>query len=127
MNPTEATRPQTFTFDQLRENKYLYERLNALCGMTEYKQHDRFYNFSNGTNCWRFDGFITDAQWKKLAQLCIRFNANIAETIRNFTFETEYISIIDDGNRIDYEVPTSMRGFVGNMFFGIDELGESNT
>jgi hypothetical protein len=134
MQTSTLTRPCTLTFDELQQNQYLFNKINSLCGLSEYKIHKAqlgkaydYYDFSNGTNAWRFDGFITDAQWKKIAQLCIRFKADISEVIRGLTFDTERISVVDGEHRSDYFVPTTLKGWIGEVFFGIDEMGESNT
>jgi hypothetical protein len=135
MQTQTLTRSCTLSFEELQKNEYLFKRINTLCGLMEYKLHKPqlgraefdYYDFTNGTNAWRFDGFITDAQWKTIAQLCISYKADIAEVIRGFVFETEKISVVDGEHSSTYFVPTSMCGYIKNIYFLIEEDGRSNT
>ena len=121
------------SFEQLKDrNPEIFKKINSACGLTSYgssKIRDGFYvyDFNTSINAWRFDGFVTDAQWKTIAQLCIRFKADISEVIRNFTFETDSVTVQDYSSVNKYFYPTSLKGWVGGIFFMIEENGRAHS
>jgi hypothetical protein len=122
------------TLQELKQNnKKIFDKINASAGMIDYKynkvrQGFYIYDFNCEINAWRFDRFLTDAQWKTIAQLCIKFDANISEVIRNFSFETNYIAVQDcDGTVVQYNYPTNVKGWVKNVFFLIEEDGRAHS
>ena len=119
---------KVFTFAELIENsRAVFDKINYCCGLPDYKFFDGRYSFYCAINAWRFDVLLTDAQWKKLAQLCINYKADIAEVIRNFTFETEEVTVIDGPHQSIYEVPTNMKGWIKNVFFCITPEGSAHS
>jgi hypothetical protein len=121
---TALTCEKVFTFAEFQEDHpEVFEKLNYCCGLTEYKFSDGHYSFTNGINAWRFDCLLTDKQWKALAQLCIRYHADISDVIRGFNFETESVTVVDGSHKSVYELPTNMKGWVKNVFFCITPDG----
>lgn len=121
------------TFDKLKEAApEVFKKINYACGLTSYvscKVRNDFisYDFNCSINAWRFDTFITDAQWKTIAQLCIRFNANISEVLRNLVFETKNVIVQDFSQEIQYFYPTNVKGFIGDIYFLIEEDGRAHS
>lgn len=121
---TTSTCDKVFTFAELQQDHpELFEKLNYCCGLSEYKFLDGRYSFSCNINAWRFDQLLTDKQWKKLAQLCIGYGADISQVIRDFNFETEQVKVVDGSNCSVYELPTNMKGWVKKVFFCITPDG----
>lgn len=121
---TVSTCDKTFTFDELQEDHpEVFRKLNYCAGLPDYQLHNNHYSFMCSINAWRFDVLLTDEQWKAFAQLCIRYNANIAEAIRNFCFETERVTVVDGAHKSVYELPTSMSGWISNVYFHITPDG----
>ena len=124
---------KVFTFAELQEkHKDVFDKINYCAGLVDYRVHKaqnggEYYDFNCSINAWRFDVLLTDAQWKKLAQLCINYKADIAEVIRNFTFETEEVTVADGPHQSTYEVPTNMKGWVKNVFFCITPEGSAHS
>lgn len=115
---------KVFTFAELQQDHpEVFEKLNYCCGLAEYKFSGGYYTFTCNINAWRFDCLLTDKQWKALAQLCIRYQADIAEVIRNFNFETERLTVVDGSHQSVYELPANMTGWVKNVFFCITPDG----
>jgi hypothetical protein len=122
-----VTFDKAFTFDELKEQQQeLFRKLNYCCGLTEYKVHKQQYDFTCSINAWRFDVFLSDAQWKALAQLCINYRADINEVIRGCHFDTEQVSVTDGFDISIYAVPTDLCGWVKNLYFSIDVDGRCN-
>lgn len=125
----------SFTIEQLEsDHPETYRRLDLCFSFNDYKIHKTqiaksavtyYWDFQCSLNCWRFDGFLSDAQWKTFAQLCIRFNADIGKTIREWSFETDRISVFDffECERTDYYVPTNIKGWIDSLFFIIEPDG----
>lgn len=121
------------SFEELKDRRPdLLQKINYACGLTSYdwnKIRDGFYvyDFNTSINAWRFDGFITDAQWKTIAQLCIKFKADISEVTRSLIFESDSVTVRDYDNVNLYFYPTSLKGWVGGIFFMIEENGRANS
>ena len=122
------------TLQELKENnKVVFDKINSAAGLPMYqmtKINDKYYiyDFDCSINTWRFDGFVTDAQWKTIARLCINFEADISKVIRNLTFETSFIATQDsDGTVVQYNYPTNIVGFIENTYFLIDEDGRAHS
>jgi hypothetical protein len=121
------------TFTELKETEPgIYDKINECAGLTCYKSHRirevNVYDFDCSINAWRFDKFLTDAQWKTLAVLCINFKADISEVIRNMEFETNFMCIRDGADGLSqYSYPTNLKGFIGNVFFLIEPTGMAHS
>jgi len=121
------------TFAELKETKpEVYDKINECAGLTCYKSNKgpkvTVYDFDCSINAWRFDRFLTDAQWKTLAILCINFKANISEVIRDMEFETNFMCIRDGADELSqYNYPTNLKGFVGGVFFLIEPTGMAHS
>jgi hypothetical protein len=121
------------TFAELKETKpEIYDKINECVGLTCYKSNKgprvTVYDFDCSINARRFDGFLTDAQWKTLAILCISYKANISEVIRNMEFETNFMCIRDGADGLSqYSYPTNLKGFVGGVFFLIEPTGRAHS
>lgn len=134
---TTATR--AYTFRQLKEQQPdIYRKINNSLSCAEYKfnnVHKPNWDFNWSINCWRFDGFLTDSQWATFARLCIRFSADISQTIREWSFETDRVDVFNPGAREDdesaeiytYYYPTNIKGWIGGIFFVIEPDGRSHT
>lgn len=121
------------SFEDLKDRRPdILGKINTCWGKTCYRStkiNDKYYICDSDCsfNAWRFDGFITDAQWKTIARLCIDFKADISEVIRNFTFETDSITVQDYSTVNRYFYPTSLKGWVGGIFFMIEENGRAHS
>jgi hypothetical protein len=121
------------TFAELKETKPgVYHVINECAALTCYKSNKgpkvTVYDFDCTINAWRFNQFLTDAQWKKLAILCINFEADISEVIRSMVFETDFMCVRDDADELSqYNYPTNLKGFVGGVFFLIEPTGEAHS
>lgn len=121
------------TLGELKEAKPdIYDKINESAGLTCYRSHKvrevTVYDFDCSINAWRFDRFLTDAQWKTLAILCINFKANISEVIRNMEFETNFMCIRDGADGLSqYSYPTNLKGFIGQVFFLIEPTGRAHS
>jgi hypothetical protein len=127
----------TYSFPTLQElrqnNKFVFDKINYAAGHPNYRMNKvregfYIYDYDCSINVWRFDGFITDAQWKTIALTCINFRADIYEVIRNLTFETSFIVTQDsDGDKVQYNYPTNIVGFIKDTYFLIEEDGRAHT
>lgn len=132
---TASTFGKVFTFNELqREQPELFRKLNYCAGLLEYKLHKPqisksaldYYDFTCTPNAYRFDVLLTDKQWKKLAQLCINYKADIGEVIRGCHFETERVTIADGEHKSIYYAPTNLCGWIKGVYFLIDVDGNCN-
>ena len=132
MTASISTFAEFSSFEELRDRSpEIFKKINYCCGLTSYsfyKIRDDFYSwdFNCSVNAWRFDTFVTDAQWRTIAQLCIKFKADISEVVRNLTFETDYVTVKDIYTVNKYSYPTSLKGWVGGTFFFIEENGRAH-
>jgi hypothetical protein len=139
---TQMTSPllqgSSFTLEKLKnDSPEIYRRLNLCFSSNEYKIHKpqitksavTYWDFQCSVNCWRFDNFLSDAQWRTFAQLCVRRNADIGKAIREWSFETDRVSLFDffESERTDYYVPTNIKGWVDGTFFMIEPDGRLHT
>ena len=133
------------TLQELKENnKVVFDKINSAAGLTCYRMNKvregfYIYDFDCSINVYRFDHFVTDAQWKTIAQLCINYKADISEVIRNLTFETNFVAVQDIGPSGDpncqgfgnvitqYSYPTNIVGFIENTYFLIEEDGRAHS
>ena len=80
------------TFDQL--SKDVYDRI-VLVGNNSYFKTEKigayWKNYLTVHEVEKLQEFVTDAQWKRIAQLCIRFNLNINLVFGELFFEYETI------------------------------------
>jgi hypothetical protein len=123
------------TFAELKEtNPNAFDKINQCAGLTCYKSskgaNATVYDFDCTINAWRFNQFLTGAQWKTLAILCINFEADISEVIRSMVFETDFMCVRDfegaDGLS-QYNYPTNLKGFVDGVFFLIEPTGRAHS
>jgi hypothetical protein len=122
------------TLQELKENnKVVFDKINSAAGLTCYRMNKvregfYVYDFDCSINAYRFDHFVTDAQWKTIAQLCINYKADISEVIRNLAFETNFIATQDsDGTVVQYSYPTNIVGFIENTYFLIEKDGRAHS
>ena len=118
------------TFDQL--SKDVYDRI-VLVGNNSYFKTEKigayWKNYLTVHEVEKLQEFVTDAQWKRIAQLCIRFNLNINLVFGELFFEYETIWAKDkdcDWCEV-YYLPTNITGWFGNTYYMIEMNGDANT
>jgi hypothetical protein len=118
------------TFNQLQKD--VYDRI-VLVGHSPYHKNEKvafgWKNYLTVHEVSKLQEFVTDAQWKSIAQLCIRFNLNIKEIVDDLFFEDETIWARDES--CDwcevYYLPTVIKGWFGGIYYMIETNGDLNT
>jgi len=118
------------TFDQLQKD--VYDRI-VLVGHSSYFKNEKvafgWKNYLTVHEVSKLQEFVTEAQWKRIAQLCIRFNLNIKEIVDDLFFEYETVWAKDkncDWCEV-YYLPTVIKGWFGECYYMIEMNGDANT